>query len=97
MICTSSKWSIKRDALQSNFFISNILVNLAHQKFHFNLEKVIRSVIKVEIGKEVEVGDLMHRLKDVAPDIQNLEQESVLRTVGKIFRKTLKRRGKQRK
>lgn len=72
-------------------------MNLARQKFRVNLEKVITSVVKVEIGKEVEVTNLMHKLKDVAPDIQNLEQELVLRTVGKIFRKTLKRRGKQRK
>ena len=77
--------------------ICNILVSLAHQKFHFNLEKVITSVLKVEIGKEVEVSTLMQRLTDVAPDIRNLEQELVLRTVGKTFRKTHKRRGRERK
>ena len=43
----------------------------------------------------MEGTDLMHKLKDVAPDIQNLEQELVLRTVGKICRKTLTRRRKQ--
>ena len=77
--------------------ICNILVSLVHQKFHLNLEKVITSVVKVETGKEVEVSTLMQRLTDIAPDIRNLEQELVLRTVGKIFRKTLKRRGRERR
>ena len=75
----------------------NILVSLVHRKFHLNLEKVITSVVKVETGKEVEVSILMQRLTDIAPDIRNLEQELVLRTVGKIFRKALKRRGRERR